>query len=642
MNSSFIKTGFFITVAGIVSKLAYLIVEAYYNNLLLEFAGSGDFTEQQANNIQQFGHALAGVGMTLALLGVLYPFIKRVLDRRTNHRTGTDKPTNRFTTLLYRVVMYSIITITVFTITYKGQELLIDHLVSKADNTLRHDAYYLNMLRSLLARGDIQHTGIIPSRTNEKLSFEDKLVLAEIPIVIFDDSGLIDRMKKNAGVALRGFAREKAYRDNFAKHWEQYRAYQKDVINLWKVYQQTTQKLRKEFNNEDKKVRELRQAYLDSAKQAYPSYAELNNVVVKSIQERLNKHNIGVLHGRLKQYFNESNYFTRSETYASTMKAVFGYVVKNPKQTWCDGVLCPGNHTFIKKQAARIFSRQFKSRTGGISYGINSYDEFINNGDVISTLLNRSSKNKVAILNPALLSSSTESFMGIYHYTLANSVTDALRTITKDATLQIKAGLNSDIFIHDPDVVAFLEKKVPKKLRGIPLLLDKNTFFDQYWRKKIDAAIEREVTKYLPAGPETFVHPTWTTRGDKAVKLMYVIPIALIFSAALFMANAILLIFSLLNLLPIKVSLSRPVKTVIMISLLMLPLSIPVTVQDNRAAVTQYMKHLKATNPVAMSALSWLNHSESVAYLSGKTVNTLLPETIQARLDDYFGITRSD
>jgi len=633
-NSAIVKTGIAVVLLGIFSKVVYLLAEAYYNNLLIEFSASGAFGKLEAENIERLGHYLAATGMTLALIGIAYPMAKRAWSIKSVN----DLP-------IFKKVLVFLATVAIlFFSSYHGQTALMDHLVSKATNEMRHDAYYLNMLRSLIARGDVEHSGIVPPRKNNVLTFEDKLILAEIPLAVFDDTGLIHRMKRNATSALKGYARERAYQDKFAEHWGEYRRFQTALIPLWDNYKKAINDSAVALNKQDDEADRLHDAYKQGLKAAHKKYKQVNSAFSKGVAKRTNDYNIGVLHAYLSLYFeNTSDYFNRLENYNNAMKELFGYVVRNPEQTWCNNG-CPGDKAYLKQQATNIFIKQFKKATGGVAPGHSNFKAFKEDAGTIRSVLSKvPAKERLRFPSGAPALINQDSFIALYNYNVAVRLKDALSSTLGSQKTSIGHGLNADTFFSDPGVLAHVNTKVPAAFRDVPLMLDKDTFFNQHWSKRVDIRIDDEIAKYLPESAAIFSNDEWYERGNNAVKLMYIIPIALLFSAGLFLINAVLVAFEVIKLasrINNKSVHRARYRFIVIMLVLLFPMILPVNLTDNREAVDAYMNKLSDERPALHYAVNWLNHAEAGVYYSGYIVTALLPDDTSEKLDNKYGISR--
>src|SRR5690606_6066668 len=125
---------------------AYLFLEYYYNVSLLDFISQPVIVEEQAREIEQSGHMLAAMGLTLLLAPALALFIHRIIKN------------NGFTRPL-RLTLFATLTAVgvsaTFATAYHAQARLMNMVVASSDDQMRFNAYYLSIIRSLLVEGSV-------------------------------------------------------------------------------------------------------------------------------------------------------------------------------------------------------------------------------------------------------------------------------------------------------------------------------------------------------------------------------------------------------------------------------------------------------------------------------------------------------
>lgn len=618
-----------VAAVGIIAvKLLYLAIEFYYNRTLIEFAGARYITETQVDNIELFGHNLAALGASLLIVPLLF---RRLHCRFT--RVGAKA--------LLAVGLYAIS----HTAVYQAQTLLLDSLVDRAGVRTQYNAYYLNIIRGLLARGDLVHPGIIPSP--EDIGTRDKLMLAQLPLAAATDPQLIENVRTSGAAALENYLRERALREDFSPYWAKYLKARQGLDELWAGYRRLLTEAEKGLSNPDKEAAALYGELLKAGESRYEDYRKLSQAFATYRAKQSTS--LPRFYAQLQTYFSSPTGARWRDVYVPLMEEMFGYQVRD-ENYWCDGNRCPGSSSYVRRQVEALWVRQFQSSSGGFVPGLAKAD-FLNHEAFRDALSEAAEQRGLSV--PASAFSDLTAFVAAYRAAAEHAAASQARAEFDERTgIDVPPGLNAEEFASHPAVVAKFSSQLPEALQGHPLTYTKAEFFDRLWRPEAERRIQEAIAKSLPADPAVFDKPEWEETGRKAVKMMYILPLALFFSAAMGFLNAASALALVLAVVGISVyarvqarrgreaRFSRTPVRAAMVGVASLSLALPLAsdglvLEDRPAAEHYYMQGMEE-RPVLFALLTWLNTSERFAHEAGTEIRANLPLSVSLRLDRAF------
>lgn len=611
-----VRAGALVAVLLFLAKGIYVAIELVYNHTLIEFVGSRYLTEQQVENIELFGRNLAATGMTLLLLPLFIALIRRHLH---GFRAWTTLA------LLVSGTYFSV---------YKAQEAVIEHLAESAPAQARYDAYYLNMMRGLLARGDIVHERFLPARSESaELSYEDKLALLVLPLAVSGDSALIDQMRQEGATALSRFLREDALRSRFANDWEHYHQLQGSLVSLWGAYQQIVVAGQKASTTNDAATAYVR-AYRQAADR-YGSYHALSATYTTQTKLRLSERNMMVLRDRLAAYF-AAPAKDKNAKYVAATQDLFMYQPENP-QRWCSETprRCPGDLAHIRKEAGAIFLAAFKRNTNGVPPGLSS-DAFLRHPAVTKAVAQAVAAEGISL--PASFDGTFSAFARAHQQAVKDRVQGELdRAMEPKLGQALPVGLDTRHFLQHEAVTAML----PIELRGRPLFLDLEGFFRQVWAPAAEERIAAAQAGLLPGKADIFAEGEWKTVGTKAVKMLYILPLAMGLSALMSLLNLATMLTAAAMLAYTVIRRQSPVRGMAVGAtlglLLAMPFLLPGGTNQAHAGVDLVGRYADDHSLVMGAGIDWLLQAEGLVYRLGRIAVDGLPVSGRQYLADLFG-----
>jgi hypothetical protein len=604
-------------------KGVYVLVEIIYNHTLLEFVGSHYLTEAQVENIEIFGRNLAATGLLVLCLPLLLALARRA---------GKNS--------IMVVLILTAMAAPLYFSAYKGQEMLIEHLASQSSVRARSDAYYLNMLRGLLARGDIVSSRYLPARSEgADLSFEDKLTLLTMPLALADERALIERLSKDGATATARFLREDALRSRFADDWEHYRTLQHTLGAMWESYKQamTSAESALRTSNEDAAAMLLK-LYKDAGR-AYLEYESAGQIYNEVVNKRLSDESIRNTRQLLTDYFNAPA-DKRADKYLyqwATWNTYGNAVPEKEAHRWCSDNRrsCPGSLVHIRNVSRQVFLDAFKASNNGLPPGLTA-EQFLRHRATTERIIVQLKERGINV--PASFAKDASVLVRALRQHIADGATREWRSAWVDVGVgEVPAGLSVSLFIKHKGLLAAL----PEELRGKPLFLDMEGFFEKVWSPVAEKRIKEAQGRLIPESPEVFGEGHWMEVGTKSVKLMYVLPLAMTFSA----------VFSLLNLLSMVLvlvawgyaatkgrALPRYVSPLVFaIVLLVLPYAASSTIDSEHAGVSMMVGYAEKEGPVVGAGIKRVVQAESLVYRMGAIAVGSLPASVQAQFVKLFG-----
>ncbi len=158
-------------------KIIYLIVEVYYNGHLIDVISSSNITIKTLENIEEFGHSVSSIGLTLLLTPFFYLAIKKAF--KTN-------------TILTFIATSSFMIVSFFTF----KILLVftmDKIIEK-NSDKRHSSYYISAFKYGMLNNQMGYETFIPRERLKNLNIEDRIIISNMFLLTLIDKSLTDKL----------------------------------------------------------------------------------------------------------------------------------------------------------------------------------------------------------------------------------------------------------------------------------------------------------------------------------------------------------------------------------------------------------------------------------------------------------------
>lgn len=191
-----------------VASFAYLVIEIMFNAKLVEIASSAgfDITDNTLHQIELFGRAISGVGVSLLILDAL--------------------PARFVSNFLSRILCIISVFTLIWPMVFFGQKKLIDiYLIEPSSASQRKQAVASVLLKQAMTHNAVSFEGIDfdPDSGNDGVkSAEDMTFLAIFGGLVYVDEDILNRIKEQQGKIISNYVRARSNTD-FASYIQSHR-----------------------------------------------------------------------------------------------------------------------------------------------------------------------------------------------------------------------------------------------------------------------------------------------------------------------------------------------------------------------------------------------------------------------------------
>ena len=503
-----IKYPLFLFALILIAKIVYIFVESSYNYDVFTLTTSNEFSRESMENLNQRGHIIASIGFTLFFMPILYFFVKNL---RAIKQT------------LY-LSLFSVISFFLF---YFSLNLFVDYIV-KENRDKRYEAYYTNLIKYGMLNSVLTYNAFIPKDRMNQLDLSDKILLTNIFLLTREDKHLIEKFReKGEENAIEFFIREYK-QDEYKKSFNDFKKLAYRVEEEWKKFHteqlKVQNKLKSKIDEEkikesfDKLNQELENKYINYKE----AYANLNSEVVKSTTLQ----NLSLFKNKLDKYFRYQKYQKAKDKYKQEMIANFGHEVEPKSWLASSGIV---SFSSISRNIKNQMALSIKERLLGLEQGL-SKKEFLDSIEVKREVANQLKKEDILI--PIEFDYSYKDFKKYYLIMLSKKYNGVDKEFEKKLTQKIgkndlKLNYNWEEFIYSQYVGRQLKEQGIKEVKLYQDVLktgDIGNFELMIYQPK---AKEIAIEKIIFEKEEFYNNKEIAKKGDEAIKLLYIPPIAL-------------------------------------------------------------------------------------------------------------------
>lgn len=605
----------------LVLRVIYLAVEYFYNVSLLEFSSQPLILERQASEIERNGHRLAATGMTLLLAPFLILFFHRIICR------STRKVVSRIAFVCITVATSTLL----YLGSYKAQDELMAWLIRESSPQARFDAYYLNVLRALLADGTVRHDGIVkhPPR-----SFEDKLILGTLPVALYGQSELIESIRSQGKTVILARARKQALMERFPTHWQAYTQYQAKLHELWGHYASFHLKNKDLLQGATENALQIYGMTIKKLHDLYPQYQKQSLNVQRRFNEKWSNERLSQFGSKLSRILKmPANAPTKNWDYDALMRQYFGRAI--PMSVWCGDEACNLSMASIRESVQALERGQFQEMFYGVRPGLTEKQFFENANAVNSVLAAGGVPMSLSTKEPVTLRKFIATYKNAVFSQARTQLNDAIKTKT-GWQLSLPLELTYEEFMNTPDFRQLATRQIGFDMEGIALNLDQEGFF-KAWSAVANKSINKTLERLIPSSPKAFERADMQAIGEAAIKLGYVIPFALVLSAIMAFLNTVTLLASLWK--PVRDRVSNRAgiagTAAIWAVMLLVFLAHPNDLGAGRHLVGSTISDMGTVQRVTVSA--FVSLERTVAAVGGG-IKAILPARLEKALDTRFGL----
>lgn len=187
--------------AMVLASTLYLLPEAIFNAQLVNVAGQGIFSEHQLRNVELFGRAVSGIGVSLLICDAL----------------GGKLVRGGQSALILIVGVFALVWPAVFF----GQKILVDELIiNPSTSEQRQHAVVSNVIRGALSENAIRIEGVDYDPDHD-LNPQEMTFMALFGGMVFADQSLAETIDSKKSDVVHDMVAQRAYAD-FDQHWRDY------------------------------------------------------------------------------------------------------------------------------------------------------------------------------------------------------------------------------------------------------------------------------------------------------------------------------------------------------------------------------------------------------------------------------------
>lgn len=531
-----LKLPLFLFLAILGAKIAYVIVESFYNYHVFMTTTSADMTRETLENLNQDGHIISAFGITLLLVPFAFFIIRKFLSK-----------------YLYVAMLFS--SLVIYAAAYNSLEYAIEKIVESNKDT-RHDAYYVNGFKFGLLNNLFTYDSFVESTKilSNNLDVNDRIRLTNIFLLLHADKELIDKLKERGKEKVSEFYIDTQKKDDYESKYGEFEKASKEVGDAWNEFNDKRKELREGIAKIDNMLTEasIKKAHRDFINGMQSKYKEYRNGwqnADKKIAEATAPSELKNSKEELQKYFRYQNHSKAQQQYKSSMHSQFGHYVE-PKR-WLDY-----NGNVTEAQVKKVITEEIikkASNSIGIQRGL-SEREFANDVDVKIGVA-KEFKNK-GITIPFDFNYTFESFKKYYVIPLIKKNNEAESDFYKKLEEKIgkndlKLNMEWEDFVRSKYIsdkmssrLKELDKADKEKIIQAIISKDLGNFRKMIYLPKVVGEVDKKI--YAPRDFEDGGRAV--EDGDEAIKLLYVPPFALSISILALLLNFITVLGMLLEL----------------------------------------------------------------------------------------------
>ncbi len=501
----------FFIILIILIKIIYLFFESDYNSHLINVVSDPSATKDILEELEKYGHRLSSIGLTLLLVPFLYLLLKRIIK---------DKRIYLSSLFLASIVIYNI--------TYSILTQIIDEFVER-NKHLQYNSYYTTMFKYGMLNQEIGYSSFIPKERLENISLEDKVMIANIFLLVETDKELIKKIVENKDNTIKSVLvseKDNKFKEEFKKSEAKFNEELKRFYSMYKDYISSSNKVIgkiTELDNE-KKFEDVYSNFKEKLKTKYNNYLDASERAKKDSYP--NNQTVEKYYGELQRYFKYQKYEKAQNDYKKSMYKYFQTYI-DPSR-WCEGNICPSKNQ-IREVIKEEVEKKWKNKMGDIPRSLSSID-FLKFPTIRKQVISELRKEGLNVDDD--FNYSKESFAKAYKQKIKSSenkiAKDFETEIYKQTKKNIKMALSYEDFVTHwkNDII----KEYGEKYGIVIFNMIKNKNSTKYYEDFYKPYFEDKIGKDYIIEEKQFKDDEYQEKGDYAIKSMFVVPFAIFMS----------------------------------------------------------------------------------------------------------------
>lgn len=538
--------------AILFAKIIYIIIESSYNYDVLSVTTNNNFSKEAMEALNERGHLIASAGFTLFIIPLLYFFSKRA-------------------STIFVWLKLLLLSFIAFVLFYISLNCLVDTIVAKNQDK-RYEAYYTNLIRYGMLNEVIYYNSFIDKSRIANLDVNDKILLSNIFLLSYADNALIEKFRKKGEKNAIELFIKKYNNEEYIQKYASFKTMASEVEKQWIDFNKHRKTIadKLEIISNQKAIKKAYSEMRAKLDEYYEAYTKAYSTVNKRLSEMTTLKKLKSLREKLNRYFRYQDYKKAQDRYKQEMIANFGRVI-NP-QAWLDN---DGQVSYMSmnKTIREEMTREIRAKVFDSPIGLSKS----------SFLAQRNIKIEVAkilrqkdILIPEDFDYSYQEFKKYYQLMGAKKSQKLIARF--DDEMQNKIGKN-DLkvqtdwrdFIYSDYLKTKLESKGIKDIKPYQDVLyskDLANFETMIYRPKALPIASKEIIHNY----EQFYNDSKIAKkGDEAIKLLYIPPIALTLSILALLLNMTTVIMMILQLIGMRSYLINIVRVLLAVVIISMP-----------------------------------------------------------------------
>ena len=591
-----LKYPLYLFVFILLGKVGYIIVESFYNYHVLTITTSPDLSKEILEELNTNGHRISAIGITLLLIPFLYLLVKNL------HK------------FISPIVLIGI-SIGTYFIAYEGLNVVVNKIV-EVNKEKRHDAYYVNIFKYGVLNNMFAYDSFIDHKKveNDTLDVNDRILLTNSFLLLSADENLIAKLKaRGEGKAAEFyFNKNEDVQKDYQSKFESFKEASSEIKLLWEKFNSNRTKINNELqkNNSKDSVQKAYKDLTDKLTHQYQQYSDGSRDTIFKIREETHLKKITPIYNKLKTYFSYSALDKAKAIYKKTMIERFGYFVE--PQEWLDENNDLTYASVAKRIEKEILSKA-KSKMHGLPMGLSFKDFLIH--DKFKLLLSEEMKTK-GLLIPYDFDYSYEQFKKSYDLAHTKKYNEACNKfyekVEKDiGPNDLKLDMDWNQFINSN----FIRSSIKTKLK-IEDNTTINNIVEAYRSKDLGNFKEMVFMPHIANKINDFIYTKEdfqdggkaASKGDDAIRLLYIPPFALAVSILALLLNMITVLGMLLSLSGLNLIIQKVFK-LLLLSLIIL---LPITTKYDSLNNSLINESTTGSTKIYLDLLKWIGYYENI------------------------------
>ena len=345
----------------ILAKVIYLLFEIDYNGSLLDIVSKPKVDKEELESLELYGHKLSSIGLTLLVIPFLYLVYNFIVKNKI---------------LVY--ILLVITSMVVYLGIYKSLTMLIDKIVEE-NKDKRYYSYYATTFKYGMLNSQMGYGSFIPKERLENLTIEDKVLIANIFLLMAYDDKLVDKVAENKNKLTETYLlnqKNKEYENKYKESENKFNSTLKEINNAFETYTSKTNEANKFLANIEKEKAEVNKIYEDVKinifAKSYTSYRINSDHYMKGINPSNSE--IETYYKDLSDYFKYHNFKRAQDKYNESMQENFGRYIE--PISWCENNICPSKNSIrrvLKQEAERKWDKNIEPNLTRKEFFANSY-----------------------------------------------------------------------------------------------------------------------------------------------------------------------------------------------------------------------------------------------------------------------------